>query len=623
MREFLQNLTNQASSRWGGLSQPWRLALVGVVVALILSLVVSLVLLRGGDYVTLYSGLIDQDRGVLAHALNQQNIDYKLTDDEIQVRVQDIDEARRISTMTRLSGGIGMFGERTLKRKGDRGYEILAPGALRMMSRDEFREFKRQALEGELERTLSTFAGIRAVAVKLSVPEPQPFVRDQVKPTASVTLELMVSGMDNGGLGINTIKAMQRVVAYSVSGLQPENVHVVDQDGIYDSEELVKTNQTSVDKSAEVLSLKAQYENYYLKKARKAIAIYEDRVRIAGLEVEVSLTDTKTLTSAFKPSMAEEGTGVVRSKLTERESFEGEGSAPGGSPGVESNLFPPEYQTAGSGSGPSTYDRSKEIVNYEMDQITTEETSTPSAIVKSAAVVVDFSLQDEVEAIKNIIANTLGLASDVTGLNDKISIQLTQFPVVKDIQEAIQELPPPVWVQLAQMIVLAVVLIAILIFLRSWLARPTSSQEMADQPPTVQLGEEHLPKGLTVKDYIDQLLNEQFAYMKKEHEESQEQMQVDIVQKEKGEELVAQKEAEEHAQIVAIDAEKRAQEEEVLQEETETERRKDVFEQIREFAETDPTATADVLRTWLVEEDDSTSEADSANSEVSETDEES
>ena len=49
-------------------------------------------------------------------------------------------------------------------------------------------------------------------------------------------------------------------------------------------------------------------------------------------------------------------------------------------------------------------------------------------------------------------------------------------------------------------------------------------------------------------------------------------MQVDILQKEKGEELVAQKEAEEQAQFVAIDAEKRAQEEEVLQEETETER---------------------------------------------------
>mgnify|MGYP007011246383 CR=1 FL=1 len=159
----------------------------------------------------------------------------------------------------------------------------------------------------------------------------------------------------------------------------------------------------------------------------------------------------------------------------------------------------------------------------------------------------------EVESIKTTVANTLGLAA--AGLNDKISIQLTQFPVVKDIQEAIQELPPPVWVQLAQMIVLAVVLIAILIFLRSWLARPSSSQEMIDEPPTVQLGEEHLPKGLTVKDYIDQLLNEQFAYMKKEHEESKEQVQVDHVEKHRVEEQVAQKEAEEQAQVEAISIE--------------------------------------------------------------------
>jgi len=622
MREFLQSLTNQASSRWDGLSQPWRFALVGVFVALILSLIVSLVVLRSGDYVTLYSGLSDQDRGVLAHALDQQRIDYKLTADEIQVEVKDIDEARRISTTTQLSGGIGMFGERTLKRQGDRGYDILAPGALRMMSRDEFREFKRQALEGELERTLSTFAGIRAVAVKLSIPESQPFVREQEAPTASVTVELMATGMDDGGLTVSSIKAMQRVVAYSVAGLKPANVHVVDQDGVYDSEELVKTNQTSTDKSAEVLNLKAQYETYYLKKARKAIEIYEDRVRIAGLEVEVSLTDTKTLRSEFKPSMADAGTGVIRSKLTERESFEGEGSAPGGEPGVESNLFPPEYQTAGSGSGPSTYDKSKEITNYEMDQITTEETSTPTAIVKSAAIVVDFSLQDEVESIKTTVANTLGLSASI-GLNDTISIQITQFPVVKDIQEAIQELPPPVWVQLAQMIVLAVVLIAILIFLRSWLARPSSSHEILDEPPMVQLGEEHLPKGLTVKDYIDQLLNEQFAYMKKEHEESQEQVQVDLAVKEKKEEQVAQKEAEEQSQVEAIEAEKMAQEEEVLREETESERQKDVFEQVKEFAESDPGATADVLRTWLATGDDSTSGTDSSNDGDSVADEES
>lgn len=62
----------------------------------------------------------------------------------------------------------------------------------------------------------------------------------------------------------------------------------------------------------------------------------------------------------------------------------------------------------------------------------------------------------------------------------KISIQLTQFPEVKAIQEAIQDLPPPVWVQLVQMIVLAIVLIFILYFLYRlfWPTFPKSGVDM-------------------------------------------------------------------------------------------------------------------------------------------------
>ena len=61
----------------------------------------------------------------------------------------------------------------------------------------------------------------------------------------------------------------------------------------------------------------------------------------------------------------------------------------------------------------------------------------------------------------------------------------------------------------------------------------------------------------------------------------------------------------------------------MLREETESERQKDVFEQVKEFAEADPGATADVLRTWLVTGDDSTSGTDSSGDEDSAADEES
>jgi flagellar biosynthesis/type III secretory pathway M-ring protein FliF/YscJ len=56
---------------------------------------------------------------------------------------------------------------------------------------------------------------------------------------------------------------------------------------------------------------------------------------------------------------------------------------------------------------------------------------------------------------------------------------------------------------------------------------------------------------------------------------------------------------EEQAKIEAIEAEKRAQEEEVLLQEAEIQRRKDTFEQIRQFAEDEPGATADILRSWV------------------------
>ena len=87
-----------------------------------------------------------------------------------------------------------------------------------MLSQDEFRELKRQAFEGELARTLSTFSGVESASVKLSMPAPEPFVRDQEPPKASVTLTLLPESMQ-GEFTVDTLKSMQRVVAYSIPGL--------------------------------------------------------------------------------------------------------------------------------------------------------------------------------------------------------------------------------------------------------------------------------------------------------------------------------------------------------------------------------------------------------------------
>ena len=598
MREFFQGIVDQVGGQWQGLARPVQLVVMLGIIAGIIALVVVGFFWMGSDYVLLYSGLNTSDTTFLAYSFKEEGIRYKMPNpDEIEVRVQDVDHARRIAAGAQLGGQVSMY--RTTDRKGQKGYELLESGNLRMLSQDEFRELKRQAFEGELARTISTFSGVEFATVKLSLPEHQPFVRDQEPPKASVTLTLLPESIQ-GEFTVDTLKAIQRVVTYSIPGLKNENVHIVDNNGVFDSQELIKNKKTPVDQSSEILSIKNEYEDHYMKKLKNALKIYEDKVHVASVEVSADLTDIKTTKEQFQPSLTEEGTGVVRSKYKETESFEGQGSIPGGEPGVESNLFPPEYQYSMGGSGPSTYDKGREIQNYEMDKIITEEKSTPQITVLSAAVMVDFSLEGEVDNIKDIVAKTLGFATDPGLLDQKIAVSLSQFQVTKAIQSALESTPPPVWTKLGEMIVVALVVIAILVFLRSLIDKPIATTAVESERP-IQLGEEHLPKGLTVEDYVNQWLEVRFSDLKKEFEAEAEQETVESKVASVVDSSEKKQAEEEQAKIEAIEAEKRAQEEEVLRQEAEIQRRKDTFDQIRQFAEDEPGATADILRSWVTE----------------------
>ena len=123
----------------------------------------------------------------------------------------------------------------------------------------------------------------------------------------------------------------------------------------------------------------------------------------------------------------------------------------------------------------------------------------------------------------------------------------------------------------------------------------------------------------TVQDYVNQWLEVRFSDLKKEFEAEAEQKQVDTQVEAVVDESARKQPAEEQAKIDAIEAEKRAQEEEVLLHEAEVQRRRDAFEQIRQFAEEEPDTTADILRNWVTEAGVSTeaTESDSTNEEAS------
>ena len=84
-----------------------------------------------------------------------------------------------------------------------------------------------QAMEGELERTISSISAIEMARVHIVTPEQSLLAYDDEPATASVTLQV------NAGypLDAGQIRAITHLVASSVEGLLPENVVVVDVNG--------------------------------------------------------------------------------------------------------------------------------------------------------------------------------------------------------------------------------------------------------------------------------------------------------------------------------------------------------------------------------------------------------
>ncbi|WP_341768806.1 flagellar basal-body MS-ring/collar protein FliF, partial [Escherichia coli] len=84
-----------------------------------------------------------------------------------------------------------------------------------------------RALEGELARTIENLGPIQSARVHLATPKPSMFVREQKKPTASVTVNLI----QGRTLDDAQVVAITHLISSAVTGLAAESVTIVDQRG--------------------------------------------------------------------------------------------------------------------------------------------------------------------------------------------------------------------------------------------------------------------------------------------------------------------------------------------------------------------------------------------------------
>ncbi|PLR25549.1 flagellar M-ring protein FliF [Caulobacter zeae] len=191
-------------------------ALAGVAVGSIAVLAAVVMMLGKQPSELLYSNLDLKEASAVTQALDQAGIKYETKGDGSTIMV-----ARdKVNSARLLVSGKGLV------TSGSIGYEIFDTGNA-IGQTDFVQQLNRQrALQGELERTIRGWQGVRDVRVHLVLPKRQLFEEDAEQPSSAVTI-----GTAGREPSSDMVAAVQNLVAGSVPGMKPERVNVIDDHG--------------------------------------------------------------------------------------------------------------------------------------------------------------------------------------------------------------------------------------------------------------------------------------------------------------------------------------------------------------------------------------------------------
>jgi flagellar M-ring protein FliF len=187
----------------------------------VLGVIVGAVLFMGAEskpsYQTLFTNLQESDAGAITQQLASQKIPYQLADggSTIMVPAADVDQERIA------------LAQQGLPQAGNVGFSNLEKSGITTSEFVQQVEYQ-QALEGQLEQTISSIEGVQSAQVNLVVPQQSEFaVGTQQATTASILVNLSPGTTLSSG----QVSAIVHLAASSVPGLSSSDVTVVDNHG--------------------------------------------------------------------------------------------------------------------------------------------------------------------------------------------------------------------------------------------------------------------------------------------------------------------------------------------------------------------------------------------------------
>lgn len=393
-------------------------------------LVVLVLWSRQPDYKVLYSNLSDRDGGAIITALQAMNVPYQLSDTGGAILVPS-----NLVGDSRLK-----LAQQGLPKGGSVGFELMDTQKFGISQFAEQINYQR-ALEGELERTISSIASVQAARVHLAIPKPSVFVREQRSPSASVLVDLYPGRVLDDG----QVSAIAHMVASGVPEMPLSGVTIVDQNG-----NLLTAPSATNGLDATQLKYVKQIEFDAQQRVQAILApLYGMGNVRAQVSADIDFSQTEQTAESYQPNPTP-ASATVRSQQTNEASDVG-ARPTGGVPGALSNAPPlpasaplqnPAVASGASGAsaalaGPLSVRRDV-TTNYEVDK-TVRHVESPMGGIKrlSVAVVINYQRQVAANGKSQMVPLTPAQFSQTEQLvKDAMGFDATRGDVVNVVNSA-------------------------------------------------------------------------------------------------------------------------------------------------------------------------------------------
>ena len=267
-------------------------------------------------------------------------------------------------------------------------------------------------LQGEIEQTIISLRPVRSARVHLAVPERSAFLREQLKATAAVYLDLYPGAT----LDQKQVQGIINLVSGSLPNLDPAQVSVLDQN----SNPLNGDAVNSFGETDKQLEYAQRVEREYVQRVTRLLEplVGAGNLRVAA-NVDIDFSYLEESTEGFDPDSA-----VLRS-----ESYSGNTDAngkAGGVPGVAANNGSDEGQNAAdiSESRVRNFELDRTLRFRRQDAFVLKRVNVAVMLNSAVADLDGEAADDMLQAVNELLLNAAGIDQ---GRGDQVAVRALPF----------------------------------------------------------------------------------------------------------------------------------------------------------------------------------------------------